>query len=192
MSELHFEQIERTPTAYAAMARLWEAACGPAFSVSDDFMAYNLHPTPGLAQEGQFAYREGVPLGFVVASALTEAPPEIPARRGWIDAVAVAPTAQERGIGSALLDWAEGWLRGHGLSPRRFGRELSAPFSTACRHDAGDAPVLRAARLHLRVRDLGRGARSERRPRRCASTRLPPRANSARRRRRTSRPCGSS
>ena len=114
MSELHLEQIERAPAAYAAMARLWEAACGPAFSVSEDFIAYNLQPTPGLAQEGRFAYREGAPMGFVVASALSDAPPEIPARRGWIDAVAVAPTAQGRGIGSALLDWAEDWLREHG------------------------------------------------------------------------------
>jgi predicted N-acetyltransferase YhbS len=121
MSELHLGQIERTPTAYAAMARLWEAACGPAFSVTDEFMAYNLQPTPGLAQEGRFIYREwlgetpattleSVPVGFVVASALTDAPPEIPAHRGWIDAVAVAPTVQGRGIGSALMDWAEAWL----------------------------------------------------------------------------------
>ena len=106
MNDLHFEPIERMPAAYAAMARLWEAACGPAFSVTDDFIAYNLQPTPGLAQEGRFVYQDGAPMAFVVASA----PPEIPAHRGWIDAVAVAPTVQGRGIGSALLDWAEAWI----------------------------------------------------------------------------------
>ncbi|MCI0476929.1 MAG: GNAT family N-acetyltransferase, partial [Anaerolineales bacterium] len=68
------------------------------------------------------------PIGFVLASALLNDPQTSPREVGWIDAVAVVPEFQRRGIGSELLAWAEEWLDARGCTRARLGGSLR-PFA---------------------------------------------------------------
>lgn len=110
---------------HTAAAALWTAACGPDLAISPAFVAFNTRPTTGAVQAGQLAFRDGRPIGFVLASAVVDDPA---ITTGWVDAVAVAPTAQRQGVGSALLSWAEDWLRAQGGARARLGGSLR-PFA---------------------------------------------------------------
>jgi len=115
-------------------AALWTAACGPELAISPHLVAFNTRPVTGATQAGQLALRDGEPVGFVLTSALRTATDE----SGWIDALAVRPDAQGQGIGSALLAWAEEWLRAQGSRRVTLGGSLR-PFVPGLPASAGDA-----------------------------------------------------
>jgi GNAT superfamily N-acetyltransferase len=107
-----------------ALIALWNAACGDDLAINERFAAYNTRPATGAVQAGRIALENGQPVGIVLASALPNDPQTSPREVGWIDALAVAPTHQRRGIGSALLASAEAWLREQGCTQARLGGGL--------------------------------------------------------------------
>lgn len=126
MNPINFQPIVRDdPTHHAAIAAIWNAACGPELSVTPAFIAYNTRPTTGIQQVGQLAWLDNTPAGFVLADAPLTPDPAIP---GWIAAIAVQPAYQQQGLGSALLAWAETWLRAQGVHEIRLGGSLR-PFT---------------------------------------------------------------
>ena len=107
----------------ATATEIWNAACGESLHITSRLFEFNTRPTPGIAQAGRVAMLDGNPVGIVLASAAMNNG----VITGWVDALAVAPTAQRQGIGAALLDWACGWLREQGCSNARLGGSLR-PF----------------------------------------------------------------
>lgn len=102
-----------------AATRIWNAACGADLAFSRRFMRYNTDPAywngKGRHQAGQIILRDGEPAGFALASVMKEPYAGAP-YTGHIDALAVLPWHQGRGIGRALVAWAETWLRGQGCA----------------------------------------------------------------------------
>ncbi len=114
---------------FAAMAAIWNAACGPDLALSERAVRYNTLPTIGIVQVGRVAVEDGRPVGFVLASAfLGDDPVVSPPELGWVDAIAAHPDCQRRGIGGGLLAWAERWLAGQGCTHFRLGGSLR-PFA---------------------------------------------------------------
>ena len=113
-----------TPAAIAAATAIWNAACGPDLSIGERAMRYNTRPNTGGVVAGVLAYADATPAGFVIASALPGAPGVTSPGHGWINAVAVDPRFQRRGIGASLLDWAEGWLVEQGCTRVSLGTSL--------------------------------------------------------------------
>jgi len=107
-----------------ALVEIWNAACGSNLSISERFAAFNLQPCRGARVEGRLATVDGGPAGFVVASMLHGEPLVNRCGEGWVDAIAVAPHAQSRGVGGALLAWAEEWLYGQGAARAQIGGSL--------------------------------------------------------------------
>src|SRR5262249_26569475 len=116
------------PTQLDAIATLWNDACAPALAISNRFVTYNTQPVTGGSQVGQIAYQGEQPVGFVLASILSGEPTVAPEDVGWIDALAVTPSAQGQGIGAALLTWAEQWLASQGRRTVRLGAS-QRPFT---------------------------------------------------------------
>jgi predicted N-acetyltransferase YhbS len=82
-----------------------------------------------VAQAGQVAIIERRAAGFVLASVYRDSDPAVsPRDMGWLDAIAVSPGFQRRGIGAALLTWAETWLAEQGCTRFRLGGSLR-PFA---------------------------------------------------------------
>ena len=107
-----------------AIVGLWTTACGPTLAISPRLVSYNWQPMPDLAQAGVLAWQAGEPIGFVLASTLKNQPATASPEQGWIDAIAVLPEEQNRGVGKALLAWAEGWLRDRGCAMVTLGGSL--------------------------------------------------------------------
>jgi len=109
----------RRPDHIDAATRIWNAACGADLSFRERFMRYNTDPafwnSEGKFQAGRIAVLDGQPAGFALASVM-KAPYASPPYSGHIDALAVLPSQQRRGIGRALVAWAETWLREQGCS----------------------------------------------------------------------------
>ena len=126
----------------SAAAAIWNAACGPALAISARAVEYNTSPTTGGLQSGRAAFEDGKPVGFVLASMLpgdeVVASPEL----GWLDAIAVLPGYQRRGIGDALLAWAESWLREHGAARISLGASMR-PFTPGLPTTLGDGAFFR-------------------------------------------------
>ncbi len=118
--------FERSMEHYRLGAELWNAAAGAKLSVRPAFVAYNTQPMPGLAQEGRLALVDGQVAGVTLASAVVQPGPF--RGQAWVDLLAVAPQFQRRGVGSALLEWAEDWLAGQGGTAARIGGSLN-PFA---------------------------------------------------------------
>lgn len=101
----------------AAATAIWNAASGADLSFTERFMRYNTDPGywdgKGRLQAGRLALHDGAPVGFALASVLREPYGQAP-YGGHVDAIAVAPAHQRRGVGGVLLQWAEGWLREQG------------------------------------------------------------------------------
>ena len=110
---------------HAAVATIWNAACGVDLAISPLFVAFNTRPTTGIQQVGQIAWLDNTPAGFVLADAPLTPDPAIP---GWITAIAVQPAYQQQGLGRALLAWAETWLRAQSVHEIRLGGSLR-PFT---------------------------------------------------------------
>ncbi len=122
-----FEPVEfelRNPAHHARAAELWTRACGEHFALSARALAFNTQPPLGARQAGRFARIGGELVGFVLASVLPGQALTAPPERGWIDALAVAPEWQNKGIGHALLSWGEDWLRAQGCRSARLGGSL--------------------------------------------------------------------
>ena len=96
--------------------------------ISNRFATYNTRAVTGSSQVGQMAYRGEQPIGFVLASTLRGEPSVAPDDVGWVDALAVTPSAQRQGVGGALLTWAEQWLVSQGRRNVRFGAS-QRPFA---------------------------------------------------------------
>lgn len=117
------------PADHATAAALWNAACGPDLAITPAAVRFNTQPTTGGTQAGRLARLGDQAVGFVLASAFPAGDPAVsPREMGWVDAIAVSPEFQRRGIGAALLAWAEGWLAGQGCTRFRLGGGLR-PFA---------------------------------------------------------------
>jgi GNAT superfamily N-acetyltransferase len=126
----------------AAAAAIWNAACGPDLAIRAQAVEYNTSPTTGGLQSGRAAFEDGRPVGFVLASMLQGDPVVASPQLGWLDAIAVVPQYQRRGIGSALLDWAEGWLSEHGATRMSLGASMR-PFTPGLPLALGDGGFFR-------------------------------------------------
>lgn len=129
--------------AHADAAALWTRACGETFALSQRALVYNTRPCFGARQAGQFARVNGQRVGFVLASVLQDDARAASPERGWIDALAVAPEFSRRGIGRALLQWAENWLRDNGCTFARLGGSLRT-FAPGVPTELGSADFFRA------------------------------------------------
>ncbi|MBI3536014.1 MAG: GNAT family N-acetyltransferase [Chloroflexi bacterium] len=112
----------------SALVSIWNATCGDDLAINARLIAYNTRVATGARQAGQIAFENNRAVGFILASALPNDPQTSPPQFGWIDALAVAPEFQRRGIGSALIAWAEEWLRAQGCARFRLGGSLH-PFA---------------------------------------------------------------
>ncbi|HEX7593915.1 MAG TPA: GNAT family N-acetyltransferase [Anaerolineae bacterium] len=115
------------PAHISSAVTIWNAACGADLAITPRLIDFNLGSTTGAVQAGRIALHAEQPVGFVLASALPNDPQTSPPEMGWIDALAVMPSARHQGIGSALLSWAEGWLREQDCRAARLGGSLR-PF----------------------------------------------------------------
>ena len=110
-----------------AFVNIWNTACGADLAINLRLTRYNTQPVTGSIQTGQFAKLDDAVVGFALASALPGDPRTSRPDIGWIDAIAVFPEFQRRGVGSELLNWAEGWLSAQGCAMARLGGSL-LPF----------------------------------------------------------------
>ena len=116
------------PAHFAATGAIWNVACGANLAITPRFVKYNSRATTGAVQAGRLAIADDHLVGFVLASALPNDPQTSPPEMGWVDAIAVAPEFQRRGVGGELLAWAEAWLREQGRARTRLGGSLR-PFA---------------------------------------------------------------
>ena len=86
-------------------------ATGNELPITERFLKFNFKEDAGVVRGGRFAVVGGRPAGVVLCSAYPGAPPSMRTDVvGWIEAIAVASSYQRKGIGRALLGWAEEWL----------------------------------------------------------------------------------
>jgi GNAT superfamily N-acetyltransferase len=109
-------------------ASVWNAACGPDLAITAEFAAHNLRSAGGLDQEGCLAVEGKRVVGFAMVSHLSGLPEVAPEDCGWLDALVVHPDAQRRGVGTALLGWAESWLKKRGVRQAQLGGSIR-PFA---------------------------------------------------------------
>ena len=113
--------IPFTSSHHADAIRIWNVASHHDYLINERFLAYNIIPTTGESIEGRIAIHNDGPVGFVWVHAVYDR------ALGWVSVIAVRPSAQRQGIGSELLNWAEGWLKEHGCKRIRIGGNLR-PF----------------------------------------------------------------
>ncbi|MEM7539778.1 MAG: GNAT family N-acetyltransferase [Chloroflexota bacterium] len=112
---------------------IWNAACPDELPISPKLVNYNVTPSDEIRQNCCLAIDDAnQPVGFILAShfvtynaifAAFESP-----NQGLIDAMGVHPDAQRKGVGTALLTWAETWLQERGCQQIRLGGSLR-PFA---------------------------------------------------------------
>lgn len=124
---LEFQRIDNANSAHIeTVASLWNAACGADLAISPRFASYNLRSSLGGDQTACLALYNSQPVGFVSASYLND-PTVTRPHTGWIDAIAVVPEEQSKGIGRALMQWAEVWHAERGSTHLTVGASLR-PF----------------------------------------------------------------
>jgi predicted N-acetyltransferase YhbS len=104
-------------------AALWNAACGFDLAITPRLVEYNLRTSASLQREGRLAVMDGHLAGFVIVDVI-EMSPELPdfyEGLAWVDAVAVDPAYQNRGLGRSLLEWAGEFAREKGGKQLRLG-----------------------------------------------------------------------
>jgi predicted N-acetyltransferase YhbS len=124
MSHTYIPFDPADPMHIAAVAGIWTAACGPTLAITADFVRFVASPGQGVTSAGRMAMEGDTPVGFALVSVMTGSPDVTTPEVGNIEAVAVAPGRQGRGVGCGLLDWAEGWLAGQGCKAFRLGGGL--------------------------------------------------------------------
>lgn len=116
------------PTQCDAIVALWNTMAPTSLQISRRFVDFNLQPLPGGRLTGWLAMHHDEVIGVIVASLLMEHAHVVPATQGWIDLLAVAPSAQRQGVGRHLLLVAEEWLRQQGCTTVQLGATLR-PFA---------------------------------------------------------------
>ena len=111
------------PTDIATATAIWNAACGANLAITERLVEFNTRATTGVIQAGQVALQEGAVVGFVLASTTQTSA----VNSGWVDVIAVLPSAQNNDIGTTLLNWACDWLRKQNCNKARLGGSLR-PF----------------------------------------------------------------
>lgn len=106
------------------LVEVWNAACGDDLAINSRLVDFNLRHTPGVIQTGQVVVENDEIIGFVLVSIDLDQSE----RPAWIDALAVTPAYQRRGVGTALLAWAEASLIARGAQEIRLGGSLR-PFT---------------------------------------------------------------
>ncbi len=119
---MNLQPLQLNDTAF--LVEVWNAACDDDLAINLRFVDFNLRHTPGVIQTGQIAVEGNAAIGFVLASIDLDQPQ----RPAWIDAIAVTPAQQRRGVGGSLLAWAEAALLDRGAQRIRLGGSLR-PFT---------------------------------------------------------------
>ncbi len=140
------------PTHIEAVAAVWNRACGDDLAITPAFAAFNTRPATGSVQAGWLAWDGDAAAGFVLASALPSDPATSPPEIGWIDALAVTPACQRRGLGAALLAQAEAWLVGQGCRAARLGGSLR-PFAPGLPLELSSEPFFQQRGYRPRASD---------------------------------------
>ncbi len=112
-------------------AQVWNPACGQKLSITPAFVHYNTQPVSGVKQDGQIVYHNQEPVAFILVSYEVGSPsPSMSGllHTGWLDAMAVHPEHQRKGIGSELVSWAQNWLVSRGCKVIHLGGSLR-PFT---------------------------------------------------------------
>lgn len=130
-------------------ADIWNAATTPSLAISRRLVEYNVRPSTGAVREGRMAVDAGVPIGFVIATALPNDSATSNPEVGWVEILAVRPEAQGRGAGSALLAWAESWLCDQGCVRARLGGGLR-PFAPGLAVELNNEPFFSRRGYRLR------------------------------------------
>ena len=108
------EQVEfdaSDPEHVRRAVALWNEATGNELPITERFLKYNCTADAGVTRGGWIALVEGRPAGFLLCSAYPGAPLAMRSDvAGWIEAVAVAPAFQRRGIGKKLLARGIAWV----------------------------------------------------------------------------------
>jgi GNAT superfamily N-acetyltransferase len=114
--DIHFEPYRAAML--PGMLDVWNAASGGTFPLRDPVFRQNAATSPHFDPAGCQAAvgRDGRVVGFSVAKVAREpiGAQGLMSDRGWISLIAVHPEAQRRHLGSALLRFAEEYLRGRG------------------------------------------------------------------------------
>lgn len=118
-----------------ALLALWNAACDPEWAITPAFIRFNLHAATDVTRAAWVAVEHEQPVGFVLANTWSGNP-----ALGWVEAIAVTPSWQNRGVGAALLEQAETWLRECGCVRVRLGGGLR-PFAPGLPVDGVLVPV---------------------------------------------------
>jgi predicted N-acetyltransferase YhbS len=116
------------PATIRQVAELWNAACGQDLAISEHFVRFNLSGASAAEVSGCLTTSRGQPVGFVVVSTNRKEIAGFSQPCGWIDALAVLPSARRQGLGAQLLAWAENWLSARGCPCARLGGSLR-PFA---------------------------------------------------------------
>lgn len=120
-------------------AAVWNAASGPDLSISPAFVRYNLSQDEGEEHDGMIALERDNIAGFVLVKYRGQSPGMGEAGVGWVDAIAVHPDFQRRGYGTALLTWAESWMKQRGVRKVKLGGSLR-PFCPSLPEELGSLP----------------------------------------------------
>lgn len=138
----------------AQLTAIWNAACGDSLSISPRAMAYNMAASSGVTQALGVATVADEPVGFILVSRMAGDELVMPAHVGWCDALAVLPAHQAHGIGSALLNWGEAWLRGQGCTHYLLGGSIR-PFVPGLPLELGNEDFFLARKFFIRPDDEG-------------------------------------
>lgn len=117
--ELRPLTLQDAPT----LTQIWNRACEE-LTVGPRMFEYLMHTPQEFMQEGRVAFGGERAVGFILASAVPDSSGVVPPEVGWIDALAVEPEFRRRGLGGALLRWAETWLKEGGATKAALGGGL--------------------------------------------------------------------
>lgn len=112
------------------IATLWNESCADELPLSARFVMYNVMQLVGYQQAGQLAMVDGEIVGAVFVRSEdsgTDNSVERSIATGWIELLVVHSLYRGQGIGTLLLEWAEGWLSVQGCQQVQLGGSLR-PF----------------------------------------------------------------